>query len=179
MTINRPYQVRSWDNDPVDDLHAVVGSYWLPLVPQNKQYNVVHGPALRDGNGYRYETSFVHAFGPYHPNQAKSALLVVTTNGVLKLFFSQNNNRVQETPIELESITTSDDLFTHASMCSEKSEQPGPVLPRRRVDELTAARSTPGHAVRGAGHGLAAAEDHEGRHTVGAAPSGQAGPAGQ
>jgi len=120
MTLNRPYQLRAWDADPVDDLHAVVGSYWLPLIPLNKQYNVVHGPALREPSCYRYETSPIHAFGPYHPNQAKSALLAVTTNGLLKLFFSQNNNRVQETAIELESITASNDLFTHASICSEK-----------------------------------------------------------
>ena len=37
MSLNRPYQLRSWDADPVDDLNAVVGCYWLPLIPQSKQ----------------------------------------------------------------------------------------------------------------------------------------------
>lgn len=94
-----------------------------PLTTDNTmmwQYNVTHGPAIRDENGYRYDSTFVPAFGPYHPNPAKSALLCVTTSCVLKLFFSQNNNKVQDTSLELESATSSDDLATHASVCSEK-----------------------------------------------------------
>ena len=36
--LNRPQPGRPWDADPVDDLHAVVGCYWLPLgVQPNKQ----------------------------------------------------------------------------------------------------------------------------------------------
>jgi mediator of RNA polymerase II transcription subunit 16 len=46
----------------------------------------------------------------------------VTTNGALKLFFTQNNARLEETALELESVTSSDDLVTHASLCSEKSK---------------------------------------------------------
>jgi mediator of RNA polymerase II transcription subunit 16 len=35
---NQPYPVRRWETDVVDDLHAVVGCYWLPLgTAQNKQ----------------------------------------------------------------------------------------------------------------------------------------------
>lgn len=34
MNLNKAtYVSRSWDNDPQDDLHSVVGSYWLPLGP--------------------------------------------------------------------------------------------------------------------------------------------------
>lgn len=86
------------------------------------QYNVLHGPAVRESHGYKYESNFIHAFGPWHPNPAKSALLCVTTNGVLKLFYSQNNNKVEETQLELESVTTSDDLISHAAICSDKSK---------------------------------------------------------
>jgi mediator of RNA polymerase II transcription subunit 16 len=57
-----------------------------------------------------------------HPNPAKSALLCVTTNGLLKLLFSANNNKIEETTMELESVTSSDDLITHASISSCKSE---------------------------------------------------------
>lgn len=32
ITLNRPYIARSWNADLGDDLHAVVGCYWLPLV---------------------------------------------------------------------------------------------------------------------------------------------------
>jgi mediator of RNA polymerase II transcription subunit 16 len=36
------------------------------------------------------------------------------------LFFTQNNARLEETALELESVTSSDDLITHASLCSDK-----------------------------------------------------------
>lgn len=34
--LNSPSLVRRWDSDPVDDLHAVVGSYWLNTTPMVK-----------------------------------------------------------------------------------------------------------------------------------------------
>lgn len=93
-------------------------------MPANKQYNIIYGPAVKEESNYRYETTLVHASGPYHPNPNKSALLCVTVSGTLRLLFSQNSNLVQDTSIELENITSSDDLATHASICTEKSEWP-------------------------------------------------------
>ncbi|KAJ9134015.1 Mediator of RNA polymerase II transcription subunit 16 [Pleurostoma richardsiae] len=124
VNLNRPYLVRKWDGDAVDDLNTVVGCYWLPLMPQTKgvsKYNVIQGPAVREGNNYRYEQTFCHAFPPFHPNVNKSALLCITASGFMKLFYVQNNNKVEETQLELESITTSDDLVTHASICSDRT----------------------------------------------------------
>lgn len=141
ISLNRPYQTRRWDADLVDDLHAVVGCYWLPLGMQpnkqvsclcrfhltlclltlRKKFHIAHGPATWMQSEYRYEHTISPAFGPWHPNPGKSALLCVTTNGLLKLLFSQNNNRIEETALELESVTASDDLITHASLCSDKS----------------------------------------------------------
>ncbi|KAK3694565.1 mediator complex, subunit Med16 [Podospora appendiculata] len=120
ITINKLHTVRKWDIDPVDDLHAVVGCYWLPLIPPNRQYNIMYGPAVWNQTEYRYENSLTPAYGPFHPNQGRSALVCVTTNGLLKLLFSQNNNRIEETALEIESVTSSDDLITHASLCSDK-----------------------------------------------------------
>jgi mediator of RNA polymerase II transcription subunit 16, fungi type len=128
QNLNRPSQVRSWDSDSIEDVNAVVGCYWLPLCPQSKQYNLLHGPAIREGNVYRYDSTYVHAFGPYHPNPSKSALLCITANGRLKLFFYQNNGRVLETSIELDGISTADETITHAALCSEKSGSPGTLL---------------------------------------------------
>lgn len=122
IALNRPYFFRKWDADPVDDLNAIVGCYWLSLTPPGRQYNVLHGPAIKDGSRYRYDSSFVHSFGPFHPNPSKSALVCVTANGQAKLFFSQNNNRVEETSLDIERISSSDDLITHASICSDKSK---------------------------------------------------------
>ena len=33
--LNKPTLSRRWDTDPIDDLHAVVGTYWLHILPQN------------------------------------------------------------------------------------------------------------------------------------------------
>lgn len=122
ITLNRPFPARKWDADPVDDLHAVVGCYWLPLSqPQNRQLITQHGPAILTGNEYRYTMSQSPVSGPWHPNMAKSAFLCITTNGLLKLFFPQANTRTEETALELESITSSDDLITHASLCSDRN----------------------------------------------------------
>lgn len=81
----------------------------------------MYGPANKHGNNYQYESSFVHASGPSHPTPSKSAFLTITTNGTLKMFWSQVTNRVEETVIELESVNSADDLVTHASLASEKS----------------------------------------------------------
>ncbi|KAH8884552.1 RNA polymerase II mediator complex subunit Sin4 [Thozetella sp. PMI_491] len=126
INLNRTYPIRKWDVDSVDDLHAVVGAYWLPLVLQSRQasardFNLMYGPAIWTQTEYKYESLPVPAFGPFHPNPAKSSLLCVTNNGLLKLFFSQSNNKVEETTLELESVTSSDDLITHASLCSDKN----------------------------------------------------------
>lgn len=144
ITLNRGYLARRWDADPVDDLHAIVGCYWLPLAVSRQastphafrsllldadslfshsaQVHGIYGPAIWMQSEYRYDQKVYQAYGPWHPNPGKSALLCVTTNGVLKLFFSQNSNRIEETALELESVTSSDDLITHASLCSDMSK---------------------------------------------------------
>ncbi|KAM0626137.1 hypothetical protein ACHAPW_008456 [Verticillium nonalfalfae] len=140
VSLNRPFLTRKWDADHADDLHAIAGCFWLPLASQHKnvrasslecglcastltisQYHVFHGPAVKDATAYRYESSFIHAFGPWHPNPAKSALLCVTTSGMLRLFWSQSNNKLEETTLELDSFSSSDDLITHASLHSDKN----------------------------------------------------------
>ncbi|TDZ10285.1 Mediator of RNA polymerase II transcription subunit 16 [Colletotrichum sidae] len=123
VNLNRPFLTRRWDADSLDEFHAVVGCYWLPLAPgpQGKQYYISHGPAVKEGVSYRYESSAVHAFGPCHPNSSKSALLCVSTNGAMKMYWAQNNNRIEESSIELESVNSSDDLVTHAALHSDKN----------------------------------------------------------
>ncbi|KAM0329693.1 hypothetical protein ACHAPQ_006657 [Fusarium lateritium] len=121
ITLNHPFVQRKWDTDPTDDVHTIVGAYWLNVAPANQQsYNVMYGPATKHPNGYMYESSFIHAGGPSHPNSAKSALLTITTHGVVRMFWSQNTNRIEETTMELESISASDELITHAAFASEK-----------------------------------------------------------
>lgn len=82
----------------------------------------MYGPAVREAGNYKYENSIVPAFSPWHPNPGKGALLCVTTNGVLKLFFAQNSGKIEEANLDLESSTSPDEMITHASLCSDRSE---------------------------------------------------------
>jgi mediator of RNA polymerase II transcription subunit 16 len=135
-TITHPFLVRKWDTDIVDEMQSIAGAHWLPVAPNtqpaaaanssnagNRQsFNVVFGPAVKNPQGnYQYESSFVHAEGPNHPLQARTALLCVTMGGILKMFWMQLNNKMEETTLELESIRTADEIVTHAAFASEKS----------------------------------------------------------
>ncbi|TQW09662.1 mediator of RNA polymerase II transcription subunit 16 [Cordyceps javanica] len=125
VSLNTPYANRKWDGDLIDDMNAVVGCHWLPVAPiSQKPFNVLHGPAFKPPKPnsllYQYESSFVHAMGPHHPHTAKSALFCVTMGGLLKMYWSQNNGRMEETIIELESVCSSDELVTHASLATDK-----------------------------------------------------------
>ncbi|KAH6608645.1 hypothetical protein Trco_001991 [Trichoderma cornu-damae] len=122
ISLNHPFVIRKYDTDTVDDANAVVGAHWLAVAPPNQQkpYNVMYGPATKNGNLYQYESSFVHASGPCHPHSSKSALFCVTISGMLKMFWSQNNNRMEETTMELESVNSLDELVTHAALTSDK-----------------------------------------------------------
>ncbi|KAL2269964.1 hypothetical protein VTJ83DRAFT_2148 [Remersonia thermophila] len=128
LSINQTCPVRRWETDLVDHLHKVVGCYWLPTqIPGSKQHvHLIHGPAIRSQSDrnqpeYKYEHQVYPAHGPFHPHPGKSAFLCVTTNGALRLFFTQINGRLEETSIELESVNSCDELITHAALCSEKN----------------------------------------------------------
>ncbi|KKF93296.1 Mediator of RNA polymerase II transcription subunit 16 [Ceratocystis platani] len=87
-------------------------------------YHILNGPAIKENGSdmFRYESSFVHAFPPYHPHPGRSALLCITDNGLLKLFYPGSKaEKVEETTHELESIIVSEDQITHASVCSDKT----------------------------------------------------------
>ncbi|KAI0445978.1 RNA polymerase II mediator complex subunit Sin4 [Xylaria telfairii] len=121
--LNRPMISRRWDTDPIDDLHTIVGTYWLNQLPANTRFYPTYSPAVKNAKGtdYTFETSGVPTMGPSHPNPTKSAFICVTTNGLLKMFWSQNSNKAEETTLELESATSADDLITHAAACSDKT----------------------------------------------------------
>lgn len=65
-------------------------------------------------------------YGPCYPNPQKSALLCLTTNGALRLLWPQNDGKWHETVSEIESIVSSNDLITHATICADRS-MTGPV----------------------------------------------------
>jgi hypothetical protein len=93
-----------------------------PMLTDKQPYQVLFSSAVREGNTYKYENVVVPGSLPWHPNPGKSALLCVTTSGVLKLFFSHNSNKMEESTVELENIDLSDDRITHASLTSDRSK---------------------------------------------------------
>lgn len=122
LTVNHAISTRKWDGDAVDDINAIVGCHWLNVAPVNPQkpYNVLYGPAKKHGNSFQYESTFVPTGGPHHPHVGKSALFCVTMNGTLKMYWTQNNNRTEESTVDLESISASDGVVTHAALASDK-----------------------------------------------------------
>lgn len=128
--LNRPVIVRRWDADPIDDIHAIVGTLWLNTFPTinagRGMLNPLHHPAVKkeNANDYNYETNVVFTPGPYHPNPNRSAFCCVTTNGLFKMLWNQNNGKIEETTLEMESITSADDLVTHAAICPDGRQKP-------------------------------------------------------
>ncbi|THV55740.1 hypothetical protein BGAL_0004g00630 [Botrytis galanthina] len=122
-SLNKPMMCRPCGPEPADDLHAVVGCFWLNLGPfQNRSApRVQQGPAIKEASGFRYDASTAPNLGPTHPIPTKSAFLYVTSNGSLRLLWLQSNGKWLESHTELESIISSDDLITHAAICAERS----------------------------------------------------------
>ncbi|KAI9644713.1 Mediator of RNA polymerase II transcription subunit 16 [Ciborinia camelliae] len=121
-SLNKPIMCRPCSSDSADDLHAVVGSFWLNLGTfQGRSQTIQHGPAVKEASGIRYDASQAPILGPTHPSHTRSAFVYVTTNGSLRLLWLQNNNKWFESHTELESIVSSDDLITHAAICAERT----------------------------------------------------------
>ncbi|KAI1485217.1 RNA polymerase II mediator complex subunit Sin4 [Biscogniauxia mediterranea] len=122
--LNRPSTIRKWDADPIDELHLVVGTYWLNPIPSNTRFHPIYAPAVKGdkGNEYTFEHSGLPSMGPSHPNPNKSALVCITTNGLLKMFWSQNTGKIEQETLSLESVTSADGLITHAAVCSDKTK---------------------------------------------------------
>lgn len=51
ISLNHPFITRKWDADPVDDLNAIAGCYWLAVAPSNQQVTFLATPlALEDSD---------------------------------------------------------------------------------------------------------------------------------
>ncbi|OTB06539.1 hypothetical protein M426DRAFT_9670 [Hypoxylon sp. CI-4A] len=127
-TLNRPTLSRRWDSDSLDDSQAIVGTYWLQNYPgpnpRMPPYTPSYAPAVKTGNSnnYHFQMTPIISTGPWHPQANKSALVSITRNGMLKLFWSQYNGKIEETTLELENSIYTDDLVTHAAVCSDRTK---------------------------------------------------------
>ncbi|OBT45969.1 hypothetical protein VE00_03746 [Pseudogymnoascus sp. WSF 3629] len=121
QSLNKPTFTRNSNVDPIEDLRAVVGAYWLNLSPSNLRQPGIQSVAVKTSTDYRYEISQAIAFGPCFPNAHKSALITVSTGGTLSLLWPQADGKWHELSSDIESISSSDDLITHASICADKN----------------------------------------------------------
>ncbi|KAI5788163.1 mediator complex, subunit Med16 [Pyronema domesticum] len=98
------------DND--DDSNALAGFWWLPA----ERPFALHSATKLEGRRYHYQTLSFRSFGPFHPVQNKGAAIGVTGNGTVKLWYHDGIMTYKQVSSELESLTTLNDIFTHASM---------------------------------------------------------------
>lgn len=62
--------------------------------------------------------------GPMNPNGNRSALLAVTRAGVIRLLVQGQDSRWQEIETELDSVSSSSGLLSHAAWCADKGLPP-------------------------------------------------------
>lgn len=109
--------------DQDDDLGALAGFWWLP---PERPYSL-HSVAYTE-DGYKYQAPTYRPFGPFHPLMNKAAAIGVTRNGVIKMWYHDGVSRYQEVSCDLESLTSLDDVFSHAAISSTWSKDNAAIL---------------------------------------------------
>ncbi|KAI9840028.1 MAG: hypothetical protein M1819_000220 [Sarea resinae] len=117
VAINRISVSRHSSAEQMDDLNAVTGMSWLSPDRLTPFYKPVE---KREGS-WKYSVTTYKPPGTHHPAN-KSALVAVTRDGTLRLLYQlpAPDSSWQEVNTELESIGSSKDLLTHASICSDR-----------------------------------------------------------
>lgn len=63
--------------------------------------------------------------GPYNPWASKaqlSALVVISRGGTLRLVYQGQDSQWQDVRHDIDELSTSNDLITHASLCPDKGD---------------------------------------------------------
>lgn len=79
----------------------------------------IYHPAVKEAGQWIHKCSLHKLMGPHNPNQ-KPALVAVTRGGMIRLMFQEKNLRWQDVRTELDSISTSSALLSHAAMTADK-----------------------------------------------------------
>lgn len=82
----------------------------------------MHKEATRTSDGWRYDTIITLPSGPPAPTPQRSAFMTMSTNGILRLLYYQADRKWNEACLEIESIVSSDELITHATICADAGE---------------------------------------------------------
>lgn len=84
---------------------------WKPLI---------YTKATKTDEGWRFDSIPSTSQGPSYPNPQRSALVTLSTNGLLKLLYYQADRKWHEASLEIKSIVSSDELIMHATICADK-----------------------------------------------------------
>ena len=58
--------------------------------------------------------------GPHNPNGNKPALVAITRGGFIRLLFQSQIGQWQDIRGEIENVSTSAGILTHAALCADK-----------------------------------------------------------
>ncbi|PGH02542.1 hypothetical protein GX51_04568 [Blastomyces parvus] len=110
-SLNTVKQSRQASIDPDDDLAQPVGLMWLSV---SRQLFGFH-KATRTNNRWTYPPYRRRPLGPLHPFN-KSALVIVTKSGHIKLIYQNPDLRWGEISTELKTVGYLDGMLTHAAL---------------------------------------------------------------
>lgn len=80
----------------------------------------LYRPAVKKDNKWNFVASQHKLMGPHNPSSNKSALVAITRGGTIRLLLQGQDMRWQDAKAELDSVSISSELLTHASMCADK-----------------------------------------------------------
>ncbi|MCJ1479591.1 mediator complex subunit [Lambiella insularis] len=121
IATNRLMVSKVWLSEPENHFNAMVGSTWLNV----KKVVPLYRSATRQDGQWNYAATQYEMKGPHNPWAIKaplSAMVVISRGGTLRLIYQGQDAQWQDVRHEIDELSTSNDLFTHASLCSDKGE---------------------------------------------------------
>ncbi|MCJ1321765.1 mediator complex subunit [Xylographa vitiligo] len=121
IAINRLIVSKVWMNDPENYMNALVGSVWLNV----KKVVPLYRSAERQDGQWNYTVTQQEMKGPYNPWAVKtplSAMVVVSRGGSVRLAYQGQDNQWQDVRCEIDDLSTSNDLLTHAALCPDRGD---------------------------------------------------------
>lgn len=128
LTVSRRHLI-----DPEDHLGAVVGYMWLNTEREvfARAFSIssmltwqfpLYRPTVKQNGQWKFAVSQHKLMGPHNPSTNKSALVAVTRGGGIRILLQGQDMRWQDAKAEIDGISTSAELLTHAALCADKGK---------------------------------------------------------
>ncbi|MCJ1266503.1 mediator complex subunit [Lobaria immixta] len=116
ILLNRIHVSRKCAIDPEDHLNAVVGLKWL----NTDRVLPLYRPGNKKDGIWHFMASKHNPLGPLNPNGNKSALVAITRGGAIRLLAQGQESRWQDIRTEVDSVSSSSGLLSHAALSPDK-----------------------------------------------------------